>query len=809
MTQSLPTTPLRSASSEIPKALKFVRTFRIQSLVVFFYLHVFVFALFAAPESIRPRAASASSEQDRYPASKAIDGKVSDESRWVSIASNEAWLVVDLGAKKKLAGVHLFTGYGQTSAITSFELQQERDGKWITIPSAVIAGNKATALSIPFDATTPVETAKLRLLIKDSHQGTARVKELVVWPGEAGAVPALPKGGSSGELVCPIPHTAIVPIYLNQSGFNAGKPKRFSCPTLSDGMPFEVRPVAGKAPLFKGVIRGNKGDFSSFEPDDDREYVVVAAGLTSVPFRVGPYWFERTIYQNAVNFMIDSRHHVGNDRNLCGGSFGWRDDHHFGWELHSLVPQYLSNPSAYERMPSQVQYEAPRDKKLWGALAPFKEDAPDIVKLIHWGADIIVTQKLTHEHLKAQLAYFLYAWPLLEKWLPRQNFVVVSEFARAQWDSPKKDHTYPYDESPENNLLALKTRIGSTKGSYPPGFSVEPNLLMYEVSLREARPDAERYLQAARAQVEWMVKNLDWENPLVTKGQRMSEFLTITGLSHFLRQYPAQAPAGLKQKINDWAKVVIRRSNNMWDFRRLNDADGWTPMGEKPQMWNEPGNITGFPAALLAAYDFISPDLQPRIKEIIWSHIDNFSGRNPVGRHFCFHASKEIEGVEYGWFNRYPGGIGRLRDARFVIDGSPKNQHYPYHPEIGNVGWTEGWIQFNTPLNTSLSYLAWSETSLDLKREGQDLLVRLQAPLNFDYAKSETGTVVVTSAQGDHERLMVTETGPRTGIFIGRIPLRSQGSTALNDGALQFQSGTSVQISHGYGYWGRSVKFKP
>jgi hypothetical protein len=61
-------------------------------------------------------------------------------------------------------------------------------------------------------------------------------------------------------------------------------------------------------------------------------------------------------------------------------------------------------------------------------------------------------------------------------------------------------------------------------------------------------------------------------------------------------------------------------------------------MGEKPQMWNEPGNITGLPAALLAAYEFISPDMQPRIREIIWSHIDNFSGRNPVGRHFCFLA---------------------------------------------------------------------------------------------------------------------------------------------------------------------------
>ncbi|MFM2170498.1 MAG: hypothetical protein RI957_727 [Verrucomicrobiota bacterium] len=765
--------------------------------------------LHAAPEPLKPKSASASSQQAKFSAEKAIDGKINDDSRWISAASKESWLVVDLGVKQKLAGVHLFCGYGQTAPLIGFELQQEIDGKWVTIPSAVIAGNKATALAIPFDATMTVETSKLRLFVKETHQDTARVKELVVWPGEAGAVPPLPKGGASGELVCHIPYSDITPIYLNQSGFNAGKPKRFTAPTLADGTPFEVRATGADNALHRGVIRGNKGDFSSFEPGDDREYVVVAGGLTSVPFRIGPQWYERTIYQNAVNFMIDSRHHVGNDKTPCVGSFGWRDDHHFGWELHTLVPQYLSNPSAYERMPRQVNYEAPKDKRLWGALEPWKEEAPDIVKLIHWGADVIVTQKRTHEHLKAQLAYFLYAWPLLEPWLPVQNYEVVSEFVRAHWGRPEKDHTYPYDESPENNLFALKTRIGSTKGSYPPGFSVEPNLLMYEVSLREKRSDADRYFDAARSQVEWMVKNLDWENPLVTKGQRMSEFLTITGLSHFLRQYPDKAPAGLKQKINDWAKVVIRRSNNMWDFRRLNDADGWTPMGEKPQMWNEPGNITGLPASLLAAYDFLTPDIQPRIREIIWSHIDNFSGRNPVGRHFCFYAKKEIEGAEYGWFNRYPGGIGRLRDARFVIDGSPKNQHYPYHPEVGNVGWTEGWIQFNTPLNLSLSYLAWSETSLDLKLDGNELMVRLQAPLNFDYTKPETGSVWIASDQGDREKVTVTETGASTGIFIGHLRITPDSFVGKNDATLQKKTGGTVKAFYGYGYLGRSCVLRP
>ena len=86
------------------------------------------------------------------------------------------------------------------------------------------------------------------------------------------------------------------------------------------------------------------------------------------------------------------------------------------------------------------------------------------MKLIHWGADIIVTQELGHEHLKAQLAYFLYAWPALKAWLPEQNYQIVRDYAFKTWANPKSDRTYPYDESPEHNLLALKTKTRLHQG---------------------------------------------------------------------------------------------------------------------------------------------------------------------------------------------------------------------------------------------------------------------------------------------------------------------------------------------------------
>ena len=760
-----------------------------------------------AAEPLKPKSATASSMLGDLSADKAIDGKVSDASRWVSKPSSEpAWLEVDLGSVQQLSGVYLFSGFGQADAISDFKIQFRSGGKWTDIPSASIRGNKSTALAIPFDQTVTVKTDKLRLWVSASHQGYARVKELVVWPASAGALPPLTvsQTGSSNQADIPL-------IYLNQSGFNLGKPKRFTAPTLADGTRFIVRPANGGAPLAEGTIAGKIGDFSSFNPAGETEYVVEAGGLVSVPFRIGPNWLERVSYQDAVDFMIDSRHYVGDYRKECRGSFGWRDDHHFGWELHTLVPQWLSNPSAYERMPRQVKYEKPGNKKLWGALEPYRDDAPDLVKLIHWGADIIVTQQVSHEHLKAQLAYFLYAWPTLEAWLPEQNYQVVRDFAFKTWANPKKDHSYPYDESPEHNLLALKTRIGSTKGSLPPGASIEPNLLMHEVAKREKRPDAAIYLDAAVKQAEWMVKHLDWNDPLVTKGQRMSEFITVTGLAHLLREYPNQAPKGLQDKLNEWAKVLIRRSGNLWDFRKLGDEpDKWTPMGEKPQMWNEPGNVVGLPAPILAARGFITGKAeQQRLDQLVWSHFDNMFGRNPVGRHFSFDAPREVEGVEHGWFKFYVGGIGQLAGARFVIDGSPKNGHYPYNPGAGDIGWTEGWIQFNTAFNISLAYLAWSESKVELAKEGDELVVRLTAPLDFDYGKAETGTVTVVSGLGDIERVTVTEDSASSGTFTGRLKLASGKAASKDDAALQFQPGTTIRASHGFGYLGRHATLKP
>lgn len=383
----------------------------------------------------------------------------------------------------------------------------------------------------------------------------------------------------------------------------------------------------------------------------------------------------------------------------------------------------------------------------------------------------------------------------------------MGEFAFRHWSDPKADHKYAYDESPEHDLFALKTGVGSTKGGYPPGFSIEPNVLMHTVARREGRADAERHLAAAVRQAEWIVRELDWADPRVTKGQRVSEFITMTGLAHLLAEHPERAPAGLREKIEEWAKVVVRRSANLWDFRKHGDGPTeWVPTGEKPTMWNEVGNVAGLPAAIMAARTFVRDEaLATRLEQIAWAHLDAVFGRNPTGRHFGFAAPKELEGVERGWFSRYRGGIGQLEGARFVLDGAPKNAHYPYNPELGNLGWTEGWIQHNTPLNVSLAYLARTGTRLTARVEAGRLQVALRAPLNFDHGLVETAEVLVTSSAGVRSTLVVTESGPNSEEFTGVLDLAPAGPVAAGEERLRAPGGGTVTVSYGYGYLGHSV----
>jgi hypothetical protein len=69
--------------------------------------------------------------------------------------------------------------------------------------------------------------------------------------------------------------------------------------------------------------------------------------------------------------------------------------------------------------------------------------------------------------------------------------------------------------------------------------------------------------------------------------------------------------------------------------------------------------------------------------------------------------------------------------------------------------------------------------------------------------------VTIASGLGDFERVTVTEDSASAGTFTGRIKLAPGQANAKGDGTLQFQPGTTVQASHGFGYLGRHATLKP
>lgn len=730
--------------------------------------------------------ATASSFQPGFEPAKAIDGKISSGSSWKNVADgNPAWLMLKLPGATEILSITIQTPQ-EAPVISDFKIQTILNGSWRNAKE--ISGNTNHQVTISFDP--PLLIDRLQLWTESAAQ--IEVSEFEVY----------------GQQYVDSTATEVKKILVNQSGYNLGRPKRFSAPEMIEKTPFEVVRKSDREVVFSGIIENGKGDFSGFNPETQEEFIIAANGQESFPFRIGPNWLDRVTYRHMVDFMIGARHYVGNVSEIRPISFEWRDGDFFNWAMQSLVAMYLSNPEAYDRMKVTSSYVSnstfPENYRgFWGKLEPFRPETPDIIQLIHWDADVKVSKGLDHEMQKAELAHFLYAWPYLQKWLPRQNFDAVYAYATSMWEkaSVSKHSLSQYDLSPEHNLLALKTQLGTTKGEMPPGFSVIPNLMMYEVAKREGAKDAEKYFDAAYRQLDWMIKNLDWNDPMTTKGQRMSEHMTMRAFAFFQSNYPDRAPDRLKEKVQEWATIAIARSDNFWDFRKYDETE-WTPPG-----WNETGNILGFPAAVFSAMTVLDDsDLKKSLEILAWSHFENSFGRNPTGRQFSYKGPEEVEGVDLGWYSRHKGGYGLLEDLPFVFDGSPKSFHYPNHPEAGNLGWTEGWVQFNTAFNTSMAYMANYYTKLEASLEGKDrLVIRLEAPLNFDSMVEEKVEVVIRNQQGEEIKATLAEEAPFSLGMKGEFELKN-GKLLLGDQSFSWKKGESIEVSYGLGYFRKVTK---
>ncbi|REG78254.1 discoidin domain-containing protein [Algoriphagus antarcticus] len=761
-------------------------------VAVVFLLSIFAFAQSSIGQTKNNLAltgtASANNFLPGFDPEKAVDGITNSESSWKNeVDGSPAWLLLKLPGATEIIEVAIKTPQ-ESSGISDFKIQTILNGSWRDVKD--VSDNQNHTISLTFDK--PILTDRIRLWIENGRQ--VEVSEFEVY----------------GQKYFDSTATEVKKILVNQSGYNLGRPKRFSAPEMKEQIPFEVVQQNDRKSVFSGIIKNGIGDFSEFNPESQEEFVIMANNQESFPFRIGPYWLERVTYRNMVDFMVGARHYVGTTDLIRPLSFEWRDGDFFNWALQGMVALYLSNPETFDRMEKTVSYVPNSSfpsayKGLWGTLEPYHENAPDIIKLIHWDADVKISQGLEHEMQKAELAHFLYAWPYLEKWLPQQNFDLVYEYAKENWEKTtvKPSSTSQYDLSTEHNLLALKTQLGTTKGEMPPGYSVIPNLMMYEVTKRKGEQDAEKYFDAAYRQMEWMIQNLDWKDPLVTKGQRMSEHITMRAFAYFQTQYPKRAPQGLKEKVTDWANVAISRSENYWDFRKYSDNEDWVPPS-----WNETGNILGFPAALFSAMSILEEQgILQKLEILAWSHFDIAFGRNPVGRHFSHKGSEEIEGVDLGWYSAHKGGYGLLEEVKFVFDGSPKSFHYPNNPEVGNLGWTEGWVQFNTAFNMSMAYLANHYTKIDLTKENNNkVIIRLKAPVNFDPTKEESITVKLYNEQGMYLSVRLVEESPYSQVMVGELDF-SQNKLTYREEKISWKKGETINVSYGLGYFQKEATF--
>ena len=710
----------------------------------------------------RETTASASSQRAEGPASFAIDGLVSDASRWLATEDDaQPWIELAFAQPQKVGMVDVFSGYltgdKNGDSLRDFDISLQVKGKWQQDNSWQVRNNAQSSKRVYIDRDA---VSKIRLSL--TRPGPARIREIAVYDNKE-ALGLLDVGEPGQHAQSFAIDLRQHQIGLNQIGYLTARPKRFTAPLSADGTEFTVQ--AGDQIAFKEKIENGIGDFSAFQPaDSETRYTITLHGgdlknNTSEPFLIRENLAQEQYWQAATDFLNDVRSVTGTHPSAYGGC-AFRDGTYYDAIVPALVEFYLADQAFVERMPRQIDWQAEKARVMapdfpfdannpcsggvmeatrnYYQLDPPKAEAPDVVKLIHWGAGYILmkpngrdpsSQKGKANRIEPQsveqVAYVLWAWPGLKEWLPQSFYEQCRDFCFKYWaTSSTKEGGSSLDISPFWNPETYMTtesfdesihnpgNMNPFKGRHAPGHSIVPNLIMHEVAKREGRDDAPLYLNTAVKQAEWIIKNLDWNDPRTTKGHRLSEHRTIPNLVWLLQKYPDHAPAGLKEKITEWAEVAVSRSHNLWDFRKFSN-DMWTIPG-----MNEVGNSLGLPAiALAASWVVDEPELKKDLERIAISSIDHLFGRNPMLAASTPHPKQGFPEIERGWPKLYKKDVcARLETVRGNIATLPGSEMYPFSTGK-KFRHLEGWCNYGAAWCISLAYLQWdaTQTTPDLK----------------------------------------------------------------------------------------------
>lgn len=645
--------------------------------------------------------------------------------------SREFSMEIDLTAEFMIGGVQIYLESSGMHAPSSFSISYKKGNKYIVLEDVKVTKNYSYNINIPFNEAVSTTAIK----ITGAAGAKFGVKEIAVWGQD---VPELKYGMSfdAPEVFEAKQHW----ICVNQLGYNLNQPKGFTVPTAKSNLHFVIVEMGSGDVVYEGHLENKKGDFTNFNPanSEGKVYAIQLEGdgfpmATSYPFWIGEQLIQKNSYRANSDFFIDVRSMVGTHRSAYGGS-AWRDGAYYTYEVPSMALIYASIPEVFQYMEVTLNWEEEKafvlsdsytkqDKKqpndkyatqtvkaIYGEMPSPSADAPDIVKCIYFGTAWNLIQPIQadpsgdslkwrmHDQTVEQFAYFLQAYPKMKQYISEDFYQQVLDSTQVWWK--------------DVGLFDVITKVGSGKGRHCVGHSIMPNLFMYEVAKRENLNSAKQYLKAAKQQTEWIIKNVDWNDPLYTKGQRISEHKLITGLSLFYKNYPNDAPKGLKQKLDEWTDRVIELSDNMWDFRRFDLNENWTLPS-----YNEAGNVIAFPAcALSVALCLEDGAKKDRLVEIAYAHIDNAYGRNPANAHCANHPNYGFKGVERGWpyGDKRRNICARLETVRGSLSSLPGTEMYPFNPN-GKPRWGEGWTVYNANWNLSIMYLNFFEGLINIE----------------------------------------------------------------------------------------------
>ncbi len=94
-----------------------------------------------------------SSQHKKYAAGNAVDGLLSEDSRWICDSEDTGSIEFDLGTEKTIASLWVVTGWqgGSNSVAMNFNVQVRHGTKWKTVPGGEVRGNTIKEVEIVFD----------------------------------------------------------------------------------------------------------------------------------------------------------------------------------------------------------------------------------------------------------------------------------------------------------------------------------------------------------------------------------------------------------------------------------------------------------------------------------------------------------------------------------------------------------------------------------------------------------------------------------------------------------------------------------